>query len=130
MSNASTLVARPSSRRAASSSAAGTPARGSPPASRKGDPITVLQQFRQLFRVSQRHFQRIESRCGVSGAELWALAELARSPGLTISQAAAALSVPLSTSSALPDKLELQGLVRREPRSNDQRIVRVYITAA
>ena len=35
--------------------------------------MAVLQQFRELFRVSQQHFQRVESSCGVSGAQLWAL---------------------------------------------------------
>ncbi|MEP7206229.1 MAG: MarR family transcriptional regulator [Casimicrobiaceae bacterium] len=89
----------------------------------------MLQQFRELFRVSQRHFQRIESRCGVSGAQLWALCEIARQPGLTISEIARVLSVHLSTSSNLLDKLQDQGLVRRERTSADQRLVRVYVTA-
>ena len=93
-------------------------------------PLAVLQQFRQLFRESQRHFQRIESRCGVSGAQLWALCEVDRSPGLTISELARTLSIHLSTSSNLIDKLETQALVRRERRSKDQRLVRVYLTAA
>lgn len=93
-------------------------------------PMAVLQQFRELFRVSQRHFQRIEARCGVSGAQLWALSELDRQPGLTISELARALSIHLSTSSNLLDKLERQGLVRRERRGSDQRVVRVYVTVA
>lgn len=91
--------------------------------------MEVLQQFRELFRVSQRHFQRIEARCGVSGAQLWALSELDRRPGLTISELARTLSIHLSTSSNLLDKLEQQSLVRRERRSKDQRLVRVYVTA-
>ncbi len=99
---------------------------GSPP---KATPTAVLQQFRELFRVSQRHFQRIESRCGVSGAQLWALREIDRRPGLTISELARVLSVHLSTSSNLLDKLQHHGLVRRERRSSDQRLVRVYLTA-
>ncbi len=90
----------------------------------------VLQQFRELFRVSQRHFQRIEARCGVSGAQLWALSELDKRPGLTISELARALRIHLSTSSNLLDKLEKQALVRRERRSSDQRLVRVYVTPA
>ena len=92
--------------------------------------MAVLQQFRELFRLSQRHFQRIEARCGVSGAQLWALSELDRQPGLTISELARCLSVHLSTSSNLLDKLEKQRLVRRERRGSDQRVVRVYVTAA
>jgi DNA-binding MarR family transcriptional regulator len=93
-------------------------------------PIAVLQQFRELFRVSQRHFQRIEARCGLGGAQLWALSEVGKNPGLTISELARALSVHLSTSSNLLDKLEEHGLTRRERKSRDQRLVRVYVTAA
>lgn len=94
------------------------------------DAIAVLQQFRELFRVSQRHFQRIEARCGVSGAQLWALLELQRQPGLTISELARRLSVHLSTSSNLLVKLERHGLVRRERVAADHRLVRVQLTAA
>jgi DNA-binding MarR family transcriptional regulator len=92
--------------------------------------MDVLLQFRELFRVSQQHFQRIESNCGVSGAQLWALAELKTTPGLTVSGLARALSIHLSTSSNLLDKLEAQGLVRRERNSADQRLVHVYLTTA
>ncbi len=93
--------------------------------------IAVLQQFRELFRVSQQHFQRIESSCGISGAQLWALSELMATPGLTVSGLARALSIHLSTSSNLLDKLEAQKLIRRERNDRaDQRVVRVYLTTA
>jgi DNA-binding MarR family transcriptional regulator len=110
-----------------------SPSRGARIARSSADAVMaseVLQQFRELFRVSQRHFQRIEASCGVSGAQLWALSELSRRPGQTISELARALSIHLSTSSNLLDKLEKQSLVRRERRSEDQRLVRVYVTAA
>jgi len=92
--------------------------------------MAVLQQFRELFRVSQQHFQRIETNCGVSGAQLWALSEVAATPGLTISELARKLSIHLSTSSNLLDKLEAQELIRRERNQQDQRVVRVFLTAA
>jgi DNA-binding MarR family transcriptional regulator len=92
--------------------------------------MAVLQQFRELFRVSQQHFQRIESHCGVSGAQLWALSEVSAVPGITVSQLARAMSIHLSTSSNLLDKLEVQGFVRRERGSIDQRTVHVHLTRA
>ena len=58
------------------------------------------------------------------------LSEVGKRPGSTISELARALSIHLSTSSNLLDKLERQALIRRERRSEDQRIVRVYVTAA
>jgi DNA-binding MarR family transcriptional regulator len=92
--------------------------------------IAVLQQFRELFRVSQQHYQRIESSCGVSGAQLWALSVLRATPGLTVSGLARKLSIHLSTSSNLLDKLEAQEFIRRERGGDDQRVVHVYLTAS
>lgn len=92
--------------------------------------MAVLRQFRELFRVSQQHYQRIEARCGISGAQLWAMAELNRRPGLTVSGLARVLSIHLSTSSNLLDKLEAQGLIRRTRDRHDHRVVRLHVTAA
>ncbi len=91
--------------------------------------MAVLQQFRELFRVSQQHFQRVEASCGVSGAQLWALSEVGATPGLTISELARKLSIHLSTSSNLLDKLEAQEFIRRERSKQDQRVVQVFLTA-
>src|SRR5947209_17592441 len=101
---------------------------GRPPLQQPPSPIAVLQQFRELFRVSQAHFQRVEARCGLGGAQLWALSEVARRPGITISEIARALSIHLSTSSNLLDKLETQQLIRRQRQSKDQRLVHVHPT--
>jgi DNA-binding MarR family transcriptional regulator len=90
--------------------------------------LRVLQHLRELYRVSQQHFQRIEVSCGLSGAQLWALAELRAHPGATVSEIASALSVHLSTASNLLDRLEDRKLVRRHRGPPDQRVVRVTIT--
>lgn len=90
---------------------------------------SVLQRLRELYRVSQQHFQRIETRCGLSGAQLWALSQVEARPGSTISELAGALSIHLSTASNLLDRLEERELVRRHRGPPDQRIVRVLLTA-
>jgi len=90
----------------------------------------VLRQIRQLVRVTQEHFKRVEARCGVSGVQVWAAAELRRRPGMTISELAHALSVHLSTASNLLDRMQGNALVRRERSKHDQRIVRVFLTAS
>lgn len=38
--------------------------------------LAVLGQFRVIFRSSKKHFHSVEERAGVSGAQLWLLAEL------------------------------------------------------
>ncbi len=90
---------------------------------------SVLQRLRELYRVSQQHFQRIEARCGLSGAQLWALSQLEARPGSTVSELAVALSIHLSTASNLLDRLEDKDLVRRHRGPPDQRIVRILLTA-
>jgi DNA-binding MarR family transcriptional regulator len=90
--------------------------------------LSVLQHLRELYRVSQQHFQRVEVRCGLSGAQLWALSELKARPGSTISELASTLSVHLSTASNLLDRLEDKKLVRRRRGPPDQRVVRVIVT--
>lgn len=94
-----------------------------------GQVVVVLQQFRELFRVAQQHFQKVEAKCGVSGAQLWAMSELDGQPGLKISELARTLSIHLSTASNMLDKLEAKAFVRRERTSGDQRVVKVYLTA-
>lgn len=89
----------------------------------------VLQHIRELFRVSQEHFRRIEARCGVSGTQVWAAAELRARPGMRVSELAHALSIHLSTASNLLDRMEANALVRRARSRRDQRVVRVYLTA-
>lgn len=90
--------------------------------------MPVLKQFRELFRVSQQHFQKIEAACGVSGAQVWALSEVGKRPGLKVSEVSRALSIHLSTASNLLDKLEAKNLIRRERTSTDQRVVRIFLT--
>jgi DNA-binding MarR family transcriptional regulator len=90
----------------------------------------ALRQFRELFRLSQQHFQRVGARCGLSGAQLWAMAEVDARPGLKVSDLASALSVHLSTASNLLDRLQAKSLVRRERSEDDQRVVRVRLTKA
>ncbi len=91
-------------------------------------PMEALKQFRQIFSSAQQHFRRIEDQCGISGAQLWALKEVAGHPGQRVSDLARAMSVHLSTASNLLDKLTKRNLVRRERNDPDQRIVRLFLT--
>lgn len=69
-----------------------------------------------------------EAQCGLSGSQLQALWELFKSPGLKVSELSKAMSVHQSTASNLLDKLEKKGLIRRERRGPDQRVVRLFLT--
>lgn len=88
----------------------------------------VLKNFRVVFRSVQKHSTGVEARCGVSGAQLWAMWELLIAPGMRVTELARAMSVHLSTVSNLLDKLETRGLIRRERAGPDQRVVKLYLT--
>ncbi len=88
----------------------------------------TLKRFRIVFSSVKKHFEDIEARCGVSGAQLWALWEIYRSPGLRVSELANALLIHQSTASNLLVKLEEKMLIKRERASHDQRVVRLHLT--
>ncbi|MDD5405150.1 MAG: MarR family transcriptional regulator [Sulfuricella sp.] len=90
--------------------------------------LEVLKKFRQIVSSAQQHFRHIEDQCGLSGAQLWALREVAGNPGQRVSDLARAMSLHLSTASNLLDKLARRNLVRRERNDPDQRIVRLFPT--
>ncbi len=90
--------------------------------------ITVLKQFRIVFRSVKQHFRWVEAQCGVSGAQLWTIGKIAESPGIRVSELAKALAVHQSTASNMLDRIEELGLVRRERIASDQRVVRLHLT--
>ena len=91
-------------------------------------PLSVLQRFRVVIRTAQRHSQWIERQSGVTGAQLWAMQELAEKPGLRVGELAKMMALHQSTASNMIDKLETSGLIRKERTAADQRVVRLYLT--
>lgn len=87
----------------------------------------TLKKFRIIFSSVKKHFQDIESKCGVTGAQLWAISEIADSPGLRVSELARVMSIHQSTASNLVGELEKQHLVKKK-RGEDQRVVRLFLT--
>ncbi|MCB1907570.1 MAG: winged helix-turn-helix transcriptional regulator [Rhodocyclaceae bacterium] len=92
------------------------------------DPLALLVRFRVLVRAAQHHSQWIERQSGITGAQLWALQELADDPGLRVGELAKRMALHQSTASNMVDKLATLDLLRRERGSPDQRVVRLYPT--
>ena len=90
----------------------------------------VLMQFRIAFRAISQHYHRVRKSLGVSGAQLWALAEIADDRGVTVGALAARLAIHQSTASNLVEALEAAGLVERRRDSEDGRVVNLYLTAS
>jgi DNA-binding MarR family transcriptional regulator len=100
-----------------------------PPETRYRAMLQVLMQFRQLIASMHRHYRRVERACGVSGAYVWAMEQLAMSPGLKVGELARELAVHQSTASNMVEGLVQEGLVERRRASSDQRNVHLYLTA-
>lgn len=91
--------------------------------------LEVLKQFRVLLRSIKRHYHSVEKECGLSGAQLWALAEIAGTPGIKVGELARQLGVHVSTASNLLRRLEDLTLVRRKRVGDDQRVVHLELSA-
>ena len=90
--------------------------------------LEVLEQFRIIVKSIKRHYQDVERRSHLKGAQLWALAQVAGNPAATVGDLARALAIHQSTASNLLRALEREGLVMRERKSTDQRQVRLFAT--
>lgn len=84
----------------------------------------------QLVRTVQSGMRNIDASHGLSGSQVWALWQISVQPGLRVTELAEAQQLHPSTASNLLDKLETHGLVRRERRDADNRVVRLYLTDA
>lgn len=91
-------------------------------------PYEALKRFRLIFRAVQQHSQWVENCCGVTSAQLWAMWELAKNPGLKVTDLAGTMSIHQSTASNLLEKLAKKGFIKRERIKEDQRVVTVSLT--
>ena len=91
--------------------------------------LQVLKKFRVIYGSVRQHFREIEQTCGVTGSQLWVLQEVARTPGIGVSELATRLSIHQSTGSQLVEKLVARKLVIKERSKQDQRRVGLRLSA-
>lgn len=115
---------------AASTKKAGKKTRENQPPSEEAQKkrLEVVQQFRVLLRSIKRHYQWVEKECGISGSQLWSMAEIEASPGIKVSMLAQQLGVHLSTASNMVRRLEELELVNRMRIGEDHRVVQLKLT--
>ena len=90
----------------------------------------VLRQFRVVFNAVRSHFQQVEKRVGIGGAQVWALNVIRQQPGVGVNELARAMDIHQSTASNLIRQLLKRELVRTEKSSVDRRGVQLFIEAA
>jgi len=88
----------------------------------------VLQQFRVVFNAVKTHFQQVERKAGVGGAQVWALSVIRDRPGIGVNALATTLNVKQPTASNLVRNLSQQGLIEVRREGPDRRAVQLYAT--
>ena len=83
----------------------------------------VLRQFRQIFNAVKTHFQQVEKKVGLGGAQVWALSVIRDMPGIGMGSLAEAMNIHQSTASNLVRALVERGLVSVTKHDADRRAV-------
>lgn len=96
-----------------------------------GEPATrVLRRFRLVFNAVKTHFQQVEKRAGVGGAQVWALSVVRAHPGIGINGLAKAMDIHQTTTSNLVKALVTAGLLVAEKNGSDRRTVQLHVLPA
>jgi DNA-binding MarR family transcriptional regulator len=107
-----------------------TTPRKKPAAGATTDPATqVLRRFRLVFNAVKSHFRAVETKAGISGAQLWALSVVQAHPGIGVGELARAMDIHQSTASNLLRALLEKALVVAERGGEDRRAVQLQVTA-
>ncbi len=93
-------------------------------------PARVLRQFRRVFNAVKTHFQQVEKRVGLGGAQVWALSVIRDRPDIGVGDLARAMDVHQSTASNLVRALVERELVRAAKHTEDRRSVRLRLAPA
>ncbi len=92
--------------------------------------VRVLRRFRLVFNAVKTHFQQVEKKAGVGGAQLWALSVIRTSPGIGVNGLAATMDVHQTTASNLVKALVTAEMVAAEKNGPDRRAVQLRILPA
>ena len=95
------------------------------------EPATrTLRRFRQIFAAVRSHFQQVEKRAGIGGAQFWALGLIHAQPGIRVTELARAMHVHQSTASNLVRGLVERDLIATERNDTDRRAVQLHLKDA
>ena len=110
-----------------------TPAKAVSPAAERdliAPEARVLRQFRLVFNAVKTHFQQVEKKAGVGGAQLWALSVIRAHPGIGVTSLAAFMDVHQTTASNLVKALVTADMIAAEKNALDRRAVQLRILPA
>ena len=95
------------------------------------EPATrVLRRFRSVFNAVKTHFQQVEKKAGVGGAQLWALSVIQAHPDIGVGELSKAMDIHQTTASNLVRSMAAAGLVVTNRDGPDRRATRLRATPA
>lgn len=90
----------------------------------------MLRRFRLVFNAVKTHFQQVEKRAGIGGAQLWALSVVRAQPGIGVGDLARAMDIHQTTASNLVKSLAALEMLAVERRASDRRAVQLRLLPA
>ncbi|HUG25237.1 MarR family winged helix-turn-helix transcriptional regulator [Piscinibacter sp.] len=90
----------------------------------------VLRQFRLVFNAVKTHFQQVEKKAGLGGAQVWALSLIQARPDIGVNELARAMDVHQSTASNLVRVLVERELIAAAKNGLDRRTVQLRVLPA
>ena len=90
----------------------------------------MLRQFRQVFNAVKTHFQQVEKKVGLGGAQVWTLSVVQQCPGIGVGGLASAMDIHQSTASNLVKALVERGYLAVSRNPDDRRVVQLKLLAA
>jgi DNA-binding MarR family transcriptional regulator len=105
------------------------PARPAPDV-RSEPAVRVLRRFRLVFNAVKTHFQQVEKKAGVGGAQIWALSVVRAHPGIGVNALAAAMDIHQTTASNLVKSLVTVQMLAAEKNGVDRRTVQLRVLPA
>lgn len=91
---------------------------------------SVLRRLRVVFNAMKTHFQQVEKRAGIGGAQLWALSVVRERPGIGVNELARAMDVHQTTASNLVKALVTQDMLAARKNGPDRRTVQLHVLPA
>jgi DNA-binding MarR family transcriptional regulator len=98
------------------------------PAAQVEPAARVLRRFRSVFNAVKTHFQQVEKKAGVGGAQLWALSVIQAQPDIGVGGLARAMDVHQTTASNLLKAMVASELVVATRDDADRRATRLRVT--
>jgi DNA-binding MarR family transcriptional regulator len=91
--------------------------------------LQALQSLRLIYASARWHDAQVRRSVAVSGSQVWALSEIARTAGMGVNDLADRMALHQTTASNLANALVKKGLIRRVRDGSDRRFVHLHVSA-